>query len=55
LRSEVDPSRFFGRPGGCPKINLQVLATNTIVVAFYKRLGDAVEERVSMGKSLIGS
>ncbi len=40
---------------GCPKINLQVLATNAIVVAFYERLGYAVEERVSMGKSLIGS
>jgi len=37
---------------GCPKINLQVLATNAAVVAFYERLGYAVEERVSMGKSL---
>jgi ribosomal protein S18 acetylase RimI-like enzyme len=36
----------------CAKINLQVLATNAGVVAFYKKLGYAVEERVSMGKVL---
>ncbi len=34
----------------CPKINLQILATNAAVVAFYQKLGYAVEERVSMGK-----
>jgi ribosomal protein S18 acetylase RimI-like enzyme len=37
---------------GCPKINLQVLASNAATVAFYKKLGYAVEERVSMGKLL---
>jgi ribosomal protein S18 acetylase RimI-like enzyme len=37
---------------GCPKINLQVLATNAAVVAFYERMGYHVEERVSMGKRL---
>jgi ribosomal protein S18 acetylase RimI-like enzyme len=37
---------------GCPKINLQVLASNAAVVAFYRKLGYAVEERVSMGKVL---
>jgi ribosomal protein S18 acetylase RimI-like enzyme len=37
---------------GCPKINLQVLSTNAATVAFYKKLGYAVEERVSMGKIL---
>jgi ribosomal protein S18 acetylase RimI-like enzyme len=37
---------------GCPKINLQVLASNAGVVAFYKKLGYHVEERVSMGKRL---
>ena len=37
---------------GCPKINLQVRAGNEEVVAFYKRLGYEVEERVSMGKRL---
>jgi ribosomal protein S18 acetylase RimI-like enzyme len=40
------------RERGCPKINLQVLASNAEVVAFYEKLGYAVEERVSMGKVL---
>lgn len=37
---------------GCPKVNLQVRSTNEVVVAFYRHLGYAVEERVSMGKRL---
>jgi ribosomal protein S18 acetylase RimI-like enzyme len=37
---------------GCPKVNLQVRASNEQVVAFYRKLGYAVEERVSMGKRL---
>ena len=37
---------------GCPKVNLQVRASNAAVVAFYRALGYAVEERVSMGKRL---
>jgi ribosomal protein S18 acetylase RimI-like enzyme len=37
---------------GCRKVNLQVYASNAGVVAFYKRLGYRVEERVSMGKLL---
>jgi ribosomal protein S18 acetylase RimI-like enzyme len=37
---------------GCPKVNLQVRSTNAGVVAFYERLGYAVEERISMGKPL---
>ena len=36
----------------CPKVNLQVLASNAATVAFYQKLGYAVEERVSMGKVL---
>jgi ribosomal protein S18 acetylase RimI-like enzyme len=39
---------------GCPKVNLQVLASNEATVAFYEKLGYSVEERVSMGK-LLGS
>ena len=35
---------------GCPKINLQVRADNESVVAFYRRAGYAIEERVSLGK-----
>ena len=37
---------------GCVKVNLQVRATNTQVVAFYESLGFSAEERVSMGKLL---
>lgn len=37
---------------GCSKVNLQVRASNHEVVAFYQRLGYAVEDRVSMGKRL---
>ena len=35
---------------GCRKINLQVRSTNAAVVAFYERLGYAIEERTSMAK-----
>lgn len=37
---------------GCAKVNLQVRAQNQAVVAFYRRLGYQVEERVSMGRRL---
>lgn len=37
---------------GCPKINLQVRASNTGVVTFYEGLGHSVEGRVSTGKLL---
>lgn len=37
---------------GCPKVNLQVRATNAAVVDFYRTLGYEVEERVSMGRRL---
>jgi ribosomal protein S18 acetylase RimI-like enzyme len=37
---------------GCPKVNLQVRATNTDVIAFYRRLGYDLEERASFGKLL---
>jgi ribosomal protein S18 acetylase RimI-like enzyme len=37
---------------GCGKVNLQVRAGNEGAVAFYRRLGYEVEERVSMGKRL---
>lgn len=39
---------------GCPKVNLQVRAENAGVVAFYRSLGYAVEERLSLGKALDG-
>ena len=37
---------------GCPKINLQVRASNREVVAFYRRLGYEVEERLQLGRPL---
>lgn len=38
---------------GCPKINLQVRASNAHVLAFYRSLGYAVDDVVSLGKRLI--
>jgi ribosomal protein S18 acetylase RimI-like enzyme len=40
------------RAPGCPKVNLQVRASNQEVVAFYESLGYQVEPRVSMGRRL---
>lgn len=37
---------------GCPKVNLQVRATNSSVIAFYRSLGYEVEDRASLGKRL---
>lgn len=37
---------------GCPKINLQIRATNRSVIDFYRRLGYAIDDVVSMGKRL---
>jgi ribosomal protein S18 acetylase RimI-like enzyme len=37
---------------GCPKLNLQVRASNEAVVSFYQKLGYAVEPRTSMGRQL---
>jgi ribosomal protein S18 acetylase RimI-like enzyme len=37
---------------GCLKVNLQIFSSNAAVVAFYEKLGYAVEERISMGKRL---
>ena len=38
---------------GCPKLNLQVRTDNRAVIAFYQRLGYAVDEVVGLGKRLI--
>jgi ribosomal protein S18 acetylase RimI-like enzyme len=37
---------------GCLKVNLQIRPTNTAVAAFYKSLGFAIEDRLSMGLSI---
>jgi ribosomal protein S18 acetylase RimI-like enzyme len=38
---------------GCPKVNLQVRAENTDVLAFYRAIGYEVDEVVSLGKRLV--
>jgi len=38
---------------GCPKINLQVRASNQAVLEFYRRIGCTADEVVSLGKRLI--
>jgi ribosomal protein S18 acetylase RimI-like enzyme len=38
---------------GCPKVNLQVRAGNEHVIGFYRALGYAADETVSLGKRLI--
>src|SRR5262245_21470301 len=40
------------RQSGCPKINLQVRATNQAVIEFYRSVGFAVEDVINMGKRL---
>jgi ribosomal protein S18 acetylase RimI-like enzyme len=40
------------RAAGCPKINLQVRAGNAEVLGFYRAIGFAVDEVVSLGKRL---
>lgn len=42
------------RERGCLKLNLQVVSSNSNVVALYEALGFHVEERISMGKKLYG-
>ena len=37
---------------GCPKINLQVRRTNTIVINFYRAIGFMEDEVISFGKRL---
>ncbi len=41
------------RAEGCPKINLQVRASNREVLAFYASLGFAEDAVVSLGKRLV--
>lgn len=40
------------RERGCAKINLQVRTTNPGVIEFYKRIGFAIDDVVSLGKRL---
>ena len=38
---------------GCPKVNLQIRSSNAHVIAFYKAIGYAQDDVVSMGRRLI--
>jgi ribosomal protein S18 acetylase RimI-like enzyme len=40
------------RAAGCPKINLQIRASNHGVIEFYRHLGYSTDDVVSMGKRL---
>jgi len=51
-RRLVDAAEAHLRARGCPKLNLQVRAGNSGALAFYERLGYAVDDVVSMGKRL---
>jgi ribosomal protein S18 acetylase RimI-like enzyme len=48
----MDQAERLLRAAGCPKINLQVRNTNRQVIAFYQRIGYAVDEVTSLGKRL---
>jgi ribosomal protein S18 acetylase RimI-like enzyme len=52
-RGIVDEAERLLRAAGCPKINLQVRTTNSGVIEFYRTLGFAMDEVVSMGKRLV--
>ena len=51
-RAIVAEAERLLRAEGCPKINLQVRTSNASVVEFYRRLGYAVDDVVSLGKRL---
>jgi len=40
------------KSAGCPKINIQIRATNKTVIAFYERMGFTNDDVLSMGKRL---
>ena len=40
------------REAGCPKINLQVRATNQEAIGFYQALGYSFDDVVSLGRRL---
>lgn len=49
----MDEAESRLRDLGCPKVNLQVRATNINAMAFYERVGYEVDDVVSYGKRLI--
>jgi ribosomal protein S18 acetylase RimI-like enzyme len=51
-RRMMEEAERLLRQAGCPKINLQVRASNKGVIEFYRSIGFTVDEVVSMGKRL---
>lgn len=51
-RHMVEAATALLKTAGCPKINLQIRASNTDVIVFYTRLGFTIDDVVSMGKRL---
>jgi ribosomal protein S18 acetylase RimI-like enzyme len=51
-RAIVVKAECLLREAGCPKINLQIRTSNHGVMEFYRRLGYATDDVVSMGKRL---
>jgi ribosomal protein S18 acetylase RimI-like enzyme len=51
-RALLEEAERLLRAEGCPKINLQVRATNAEAVAFYRSVGFILDDVVSMGKRL---
>ncbi len=52
-RRIMEEAEALLRQRGCPKINLQVRATNTQVIAFYESMGFSCDAAISMGKRLV--
>jgi ribosomal protein S18 acetylase RimI-like enzyme len=51
-REIVTEAERLLRAAGCPKINLQVRTSNQGVIEFYRRIGYATDDVLSMGKRL---
>jgi ribosomal protein S18 acetylase RimI-like enzyme len=51
-RSIMQEAERLLRAAGCPKINLQVRSSNSEAIEFYRRIGFAIDDVVSMGKRL---
>ena len=49
-RAMVTEAERLLQSEGCPKVNLQVRTANAGVIEFYRRLGYALDEVVSLGK-----
>lgn len=49
----MDEAEARLREMGCPKVSLQIRRSNADVVAFYRAIGYAEDDVVSMGKRLI--